>query len=100
MCFSVADRTSFENIKNKWVDEIKQYVKDPAFLLVGTKEDLRDSADSPVSQSEGEALKAQIGAFAYCECSAIKCQGIKDVFDQAILYAASPQGRGSCCIVQ
>jgi hypothetical protein len=32
-------------------------------LLVGTKEDMRDSADSPVSREEGEVLKGQIGAF-------------------------------------
>jgi GTPase SAR1 family protein len=100
MCFSVADRTSYDNIKNKWVDEIKQYVKDPKLLLVGTKEDLRDSSDNPVSTAEGESLKAQIGAFDYIECSAIRCQGVKDVFDRAIVHAVSPAGGGGCCSVQ
>jgi small GTP-binding protein len=100
MCFSVADRTSYDNIKNKWVDEIKQYVKDPKLLLVGTKEDLRDSAENPVTTAEGEALKAQIAAFDYIECSAIKCQGVKDVFDRAIVHAVSPAGGGGCCTVQ
>jgi small GTP-binding protein len=100
MCFSVADRTSYDNIKNKWVDEIKQYVKGPLFLLVGTKQDLRDSADSPVSTQDGEALRDQIGAFAYVECSAIKCQGIKDAFDKAIVHAVNPPGNEGCCFVQ
>jgi small GTP-binding protein len=100
MCFSVADRTSYDNIKNKWVDEIKQYVKEPMFLLVGTKQDLRDSAEGPVSPQEGEQLKDQIGAFAYVECSAIKCQGIKDAFDKAIVNAVHPPGAKGCCCVQ
>jgi small GTP-binding protein len=100
MCSSVADRTSFDNIKNKWVDEIKQYVKNPMFLLVGRKQDLRESAESPVSPQEGEALKDQIGAFAYVEYSAIKCQGLKDAFDKAIVYAANPPSKGGCCSVQ
>jgi small GTP-binding protein len=99
MCFSVADKTSYDNIKSKWVDEIKQYVKSPNLLLVGTKADLRDT--SSVTQEQGEQLKSDIGAFAYVECSAIKCQGVKDVFDQAIVYAASPPGGGGCgCTVE
>jgi small GTP-binding protein len=100
MCFSVADRTSYDNIKNKWIDEIKQYSKDPVLLLVGTKSDLRETADDPVSAEDGAALARQIGAFEYVECSAIKCQGVKDVFDRAIVHAVSPAGGGGCCNVQ
>jgi small GTP-binding protein len=100
MCFSVADRTSYDNMKNKWVDEIKQCSKDPVLLLVGTKADLRDAADDPVSGPDGEALARQIGAFEYIECSAIKCQGVKDVFDKAIVHAVSPAAGGGCCNVQ
>jgi small GTP-binding protein len=100
LCFSVADRTSYDNIKSKWVDEIKQYVKDPLFLLIGTKSDLRAGAQAPVSEAEGNALKAAIGAFGYVECSAIKCQGVKEAFDHAIVHAVRPRGGGGCCSVQ
>jgi small GTP-binding protein len=100
MCFSVADRTSYDNISNKWVDEIKQYVRNPVFLLVGTKQDLRESSDSPVSTEEGEKLRDEIGAFAYVECSAIKCLGVKDAFDKAILHAVHPPRKGGCCSVE
>jgi small GTP-binding protein len=100
MCFAVSERTSFENIKNKWVDEIKQYSKDPVLLLVGTKADLRETADDPVSVEDGKTLARQIGAFDYIECSAIKCQGVKDVFDRAIIQAVTPAGGGGCCQVQ
>jgi small GTP-binding protein len=84
LCYSVADRTSYDNVKNKWVVEIKQHVKDAAFLLVGTKSDLRATADSPLTAEDGRALQAQIGALDFLECSTMKCDGIKDVFDRAI----------------
>jgi small GTP-binding protein len=100
LCFSTADRTSYDNIKNKWVVEIKQHVKEPQFLLVGTKADLRDSTDGSLSPEDGKALAAQIGAFDYVECSAIKCEGVKDVFDKAIVRAVNPPKSGGCCEVQ
>jgi GTPase SAR1 family protein len=99
MCFSVVDRTSYENVKNKWADEIKSYIKKPHFLLIGTKMDLRDSSESSVSRSEGEVLRDEIGAFDYIECSAFKCEGVKEVFDRAIVHAVGPR-EGHCCSVQ
>jgi GTPase SAR1 family protein len=100
MCFSIADRNSFENIKNKWGDEIRFCVKKPHFILVGTKADLRESAESPVRESEGEIFKTQIGAFAYCECSALRNHGVNEAINQAIVYATLPRERVGCCVVE
>jgi small GTP-binding protein len=97
LCYSVADRTSYDNVKNKCVVEIKQHVKDAVFLLVATKADLRSTSDSPLSAEHGKALAQQMGAVGYMECSAMKCEGIKDVFDRAIVYAMEPPGGGGCC---
>jgi hypothetical protein len=33
MCFSVADRTSYDNIKSKWLDGINQCIQNPNLLL-------------------------------------------------------------------
>jgi GTPase SAR1 family protein len=99
MCFSVIDRTSFENIKNTWADEVKLYTKTPKLLLVGTKTDLRSSSQDSISQSEGETLRNEIGAFAYVECSAFRCEGVKEVFDHAILHMVKP-GEKHCCSIQ
>jgi GTPase SAR1 family protein len=97
------DRTPYDNIKNKWVSEIKQHVKDPVVLLVGTKTDLRaGDPDSALSVEDGKALAQQIGAAGYVECSAIKCEGVKDVFDKAILLGVNPpqESSGGCCSVE
>jgi GTPase SAR1 family protein len=100
ICFPVAGRPSFNNVRDKWVDEIKQYSSDPVILLVGTKGDLRAAAKEPVGQKEAKDMALKIGAFDYVECSAAKCQGVNDVFDKAIFYAVNPPREKGCCRVQ
>jgi small GTP-binding protein len=100
MCFSIGDRTTYENVKHMWVPEIRQYAKNPVFLLVGTKADLRATTESAITTEEGRGLAKHMGAFNYIECSAIKCEAVKDVFDAAIVQAINPPTRGGCCSVQ
>jgi len=57
-------------------------------LLVGCKADLRPSPDSQdignyVSRAQAEQVANQIGARAYKECSALKIEGVDDVFEAA-----------------
>lgn len=101
LCFSVVDKTSFENVKNKWLEEIKHYSKDPTLLLVGTKTDLRGTPNTEnVTEEEARAMAKAVGAFDYVECSALKCEGVKDVFDKAIVRAVDPPpGESGCCNV-
>ncbi|ANZ74743.1 BA75_01748T0 [Komagataella pastoris] len=95
ICFSVVEPNSFENVKNKWIIEIRHHVpSDVLILLVGTKIDLRDdphTLDSlhemgydPITQEEGEALAKELGCVNYLECSASTQQGVKEIFDYAI----------------
>jgi small GTP-binding protein len=100
LCFSLADRVSYENVADKWLPELKRNCKDLRLLLVGTKSDLRDSAGADgISVDEGADLAKRIGAFDFLECSALKNQGIKPLFDRAIGYALHPDSSG-CCSVQ
>lgn len=43
VCFSVVVPSSFENVKDKWVPEIRHHCPKTAFLLVGTQSDLREN---------------------------------------------------------
>ena len=118
MCFSVVHPNSFANIADKWAPEIKHHCPGVPKILVGTELDLRDNKEemerlkqenkAPITQQQGEAMRKQIGAVAYIECSALTRVGISDVFDEAlrvVLYGmgctcivvGSPQW--SCCIV-
>jgi len=100
VCFGVASPDSFDNVREKWVPEINHHCPKTPFLLVGTQMDLRDdlkriqtlakSKKKPVSFEMGERLAKELKAVKYVECSALTQQGLKDVFDEAIITALSP----------
>lgn len=46
VCFSVVVPSSFENVRDKWVPEIRHHCPKTPFLLVGTQVDLRDNAQT------------------------------------------------------
>ena len=82
ICFSVVVKTSFENVKQQWLPEIKQHCPNTPFLLVGLQTDLRDDnliienlaifTNKPVNTEQGEQLAREHGAVKYMECSAVK----------------------------
>lgn len=94
VCFSVVNQSSFENVRSKWVPEVRHHCPDVPIVLVGTKLDLREDPEtlkrlqekqeSPITLEQGNKMKAEIGAFAYCECSARTQKGLKEVFFAAI----------------
>jgi len=99
VCFSVISRSSFENVKTKWVPEIQHHAPNVPILLIGTKSDLRKD-DQTISQlnsrgqkmvenSEADSMKKEIGAVSFKECSALTQEGLKQVFDEAIRAAMS-----------
>ncbi len=115
ICFSIISPTSFDNVKNKWHQEIAHHCPNVPFVLVGTKEDMRNDAHTlatlqnkgtrPITREQGQALAAELKAAAYMECSAKTQKGLKDVFDTAIKSAlAAKQAKqkkpkGACTIL-
>merc|ERR1712117_309380 len=93
VCFSVVSPTSFENVRQKWALEVRKYHKAP-ILLVGTQSDLREklskNKQAPVTKEQGERLAKDIKAFKYMECSAMTQDGLKAVFDEAIVASLDP----------
>ncbi|XP_054153353.1 uncharacterized protein LOC128952049 [Oppia nitens] len=96
LCFSVVCPTSFHNIQEKWLPEIKRYGNSkPPVILVGTQCDLRhdvkvlielaQAREQPVSGEMAQRLANKIGAVKYIECSALTQKNLKDVFDTSIL---------------
>eukprot|EP00178_Gracilaria_changii_P007869 TRINITY_DN24512_c0_g2_i1.p1 TRINITY_DN24512_c0_g2~~TRINITY_DN24512_c0_g2_i1.p1 ORF type:complete len:209 (+),score=23.88 TRINITY_DN24512_c0_g2_i1:25-627(+) len=119
VCFSIVSPTSFQNVKTKWVPEVKHHCPDTKLILVATKMDLREDKEQidrlkekgyqPIAQADGEALAKDIGAEAYRECSALTQKGLKQVFDEAIKAVIAPSrkggkskgksGNGGCAII-
>ncbi|NWR55439.1 RHOA protein, partial [Bucorvus abyssinicus] len=86
MCFSVDRPDSQQNILDFWVPEIKKFCPTVPIILVGTKIELRGdegikkklttASNKPINTTEGKALAASIGAYAYLECSAKTKEGV------------------------
>ena len=95
VAYSIASQSSFESVKEKWVPEIRLHCPNVPFILVGLKEELRydaatleklkQSNKTMISYGMGFRLAKTLGAATFCECSAITQNGLKDLFDEAIL---------------
>lgn len=94
MCFSVVIPSSFNNVCEKWLPEIKRHREQAPIILVGTQCDLKqdvkvlidlaDHNEQPVSSEAAAKFAHKIGTV-YVECSALTQKNLKHVFDTAIL---------------
>lgn len=101
LCFSVVTPTSFHNITEKWVPEVRKHCPKAPIILVGTQCDLRNDVkvlielahykEQPIPESEAQALAERIGA-SYIECSSLTQRNLKEVFDTALLSALRLSG--------
>lgn len=86
VCFSV-DRNlaSYDNVFLKWVPEVKHFCPHTPFVLVATKIDLRDDPSIKCyTPEDGRKLKKKVRAQSYKECSALRNEGLEDIFVEAI----------------
>ncbi|CAG9835290.1 unnamed protein product [Diabrotica balteata] len=92
--FSIGHPESLENLQKIWVPEIRKACPRTPIVIVGLKKDLRNDPDcikvleqkhlKPISYSDGAAVAEQLGAAKYIECSALKHEGVKEVFEEVI----------------
>jgi len=112
ICFSVMSPVSLENVKTKWIKEVRHYRPDSPVILVGTKKDLRNDKkelgklakekQEPVTEEQARKMQREIGALEYVECSAITRENLKEVFDEAIkaiLLAPEPEPKKKRCVL-
>lgn len=94
VCFSVMSITSFNNIKLKWIPEIKKYKQNCKYVLVGTKIDMRTDYDQlkklhnenskPLTYEQGYQLAKDINAELYIECSSLTQKNINLLFTEVV----------------
>ncbi|KAL4640857.1 hypothetical protein GN956_G11237 [Arapaima gigas] len=95
LCFSVVSPSSFQNVTEKWVPEIRRHCPRAPLLLVGTQSDLREDVkvlielarfrERPVGPEEAQLCAQDVQAVTYVECSALTQKNLKEVFDTAIV---------------
>ena len=101
MCFSVMSPSSFANVAQKWIPEIRQSgKKEVPVILVGTHCDQRtdvelllklaEQGQQPVTEKRAENLVRKIGGICYVETSSITQKNLKEVFDEAISSGIKP----------
>ncbi|GAA93955.1 uncharacterized protein L969DRAFT_92140 [Mixia osmundae IAM 14324] len=90
IAFSIDTPDSLENVTVKWNEEVRQICgRQIPVILVGCKRDLRDEAGEMgagnrfVQKRQGEQVAQSIGARCYKECSALRNEGVDDVFEAA-----------------
>ncbi|EMD31105.1 hypothetical protein CERSUDRAFT_120147 [Gelatoporia subvermispora B] len=126
IAFAIDTPDSLDNVTVKWIEEVRS-ICGPTIpvILVGCKSDLRPPEGTPstrqfVSRAAAERVAQEIGARAYKECSALRIEGVDDVFEAATRAsmlmregvpahtgsAAAAGGRrrsgeweGKCCVV-
>ncbi|KAL7668655.1 hypothetical protein ACOME3_009349 [Neoechinorhynchus agilis] len=103
ICFSLVSRASYLNVKSKWRPEISHHCPNTPVILVGTKLDLRhdrrmntDRNSNEISYNEGTQLAKEIQAIKYVECSSLRQEGVKVVFDEAIRAVLFPAQKNNC----
>lgn len=97
ICFSLVDLYSFENVKIKWIPEIRHHCPKTPFIIVGNKIDLCDDKNEleklelknqkSISYIEGLKISKEIGAVRYFVCSAKIQVTLEEVFESAVRNA-------------
>merc|ERR1712210_168832 len=106
VCFSIINPDSYDNVREKWVPEIQKHCgtqmdlrTDPATIT-----NLEKKTKKPVNAEQGKRLANELGAVAYVECSALTQEGMKNVFDEALMAALNKEDeeeqRGCRCTLQ
>ena len=95
LCYSVDDRRSFEDIRNKYIHVIPQAdLKRAEIALVGNKTDLRMGTSGFVTRREAEALAEEVNARWVFEVSAKHNDGIHEMFGVFALWSSETALRG------
>ncbi|CAO3626216.1 unnamed protein product [Mucor hiemalis] len=93
ICYAVDNQNSFQNVRDKWLPEVKHYCgNNVSLVLVGLKIDLRSESNTTktISHQQGVKLAKEIGA-KYGECSAKSNIAVKDVIRLAAHTAVKPK---------
>lgn len=109
VCFSIISPASLENVKSKWIPEIRAYYQQNnlpcvPLVLVGLKSDLRTNTEfanmieqrnlSFIPASEGEKVAKEMGCVGYFECSSLTMDNVKVVFDNTVISVLKYRGGG------
>eukprot|EP01101_Sappina_pedata_P003548 TRINITY_DN1426_c0_g1_i3.p1 TRINITY_DN1426_c0_g1~~TRINITY_DN1426_c0_g1_i3.p1 ORF type:complete len:740 (+),score=168.90 TRINITY_DN1426_c0_g1_i3:149-2221(+) len=92
LCYSSVSKASLENVKSKWIPEIKHHCPNVPIVLCATKIDLKNNEAMQRglnTRDEGIQTAKEIGARAFVENSALTQDGIRETFDKCLESAVT-----------
>ena len=95
VCCSLGDKSTLDNVKAKWVPEVRRHSPNSHLLLVGLKADLKNfCSEDLVTPEQGEQMADEVGAAGYCECSSLQQTGVREVMEDAVRVALGQPPKG------
>lgn len=100
-------RDSFNNVRDKWIKEIRHYSPSTPIILAALRSDLRfdySKSRELVGIWEAKDLCDRIGAKGVYECSALSGVGVAQVVDAAARNSLAPansreRSKSSCTVM-
>lgn len=111
-------KASLDNVKDKWMKELKQYSPGTPVILVGTKIDMledekaieaaKERNEEIVTREMAEQMAKEIKAVCYVPTSARTQEGVREAFEKAIEVRFSKSkssggggsgDKGGCCVI-
>lgn len=92
LCYSVANPNSLNNLRHKWIAEVREFLPKVPVLVVATQTDHREMGPyrtTCTTSSEGKQVAQEIRAKGYLECSALCNRGVQQVFECAVRTAVT-----------
>ena len=86
VCFSTVKRSSFQNVRVKWISEVTHQSPDAKLILLGfTSYDLNENeVKEEVSTEQVEAYRVKCGALAYFQIDIYSQDSVNIAFDTGI----------------
>eukprot|EP01107_Rhizomastix_libera_P013861 TRINITY_DN4065_c0_g1_i2.p1 TRINITY_DN4065_c0_g1~~TRINITY_DN4065_c0_g1_i2.p1 ORF type:complete len:200 (+),score=42.38 TRINITY_DN4065_c0_g1_i2:30-629(+) len=96
ICYSVIQRSSFKNVADRWLPEVRHYCPVVPILLVGLKTDLRndDKNTEFTSSTEGAELCKSLQLSGFAEASAKTKAGVDEIFSKSFEIACASAKQG------
>lgn len=93
ICYAIDSPVSLDNVKLKWWPEIKHFLPNAYYFLVGTKLDQRKNGC--VGFEKALKVAKQINADKYMECSSKYSLGVRAIFEEIAILSLNKKKKMS-----
>ncbi|KAL9650849.1 hypothetical protein ABK040_001899 [Willaertia magna] len=86
--FSIHNKESFENLRTKWIPEVKHHCSNAHLILIGTNNSSNDDIERQVSDEEINEIQENYGILIYKYCNLFDLESVKSTFKKIVNICA------------